>query len=195
MVSNHFLDPRSCHDLLGNLRFGKIGSLPVSLLYFQLHYFLRDAHKNYPPEVGTIPGRLLEHNTKVGRQNSTSEMLPIDADVVFEYDARSRKTDISFKAYFQNLGFERPPDQQRVVLHVLVTETDGVKRSVSVPLQALMVGWGNVAQGHQGYAHSIAFFDEEGDDVLEQWVYIGGRALGCRAGHRGRLGGTGICLT
>ena len=65
-VPNHFLDPRSCHELLGNLRYGNIGSLPVSLLYFQLHYFLRDAHKNYAPEVGTIPRRLREHNLKVG---------------------------------------------------------------------------------------------------------------------------------
>jgi len=48
-----------------------------------------------------------------------------------------------------------------------------VKRSVSLPLQALMVGWGDVAEGHQGYAHSIAFFVEEGVHVLEQWVYIG----------------------
>lgn len=173
VVQNHFLDPRSCHELFGNLRHGKIGSLPVSLLYFQLHYFLRDAHKNYTPEVGTIPRRLLEHNLKGGRQKSTSEMLCADADVAFEYDARSRKTDITFKAYFQHPGLEKPPEQQRVVLHVLVTETDGVKRLVSVPLQALMVGWGDVAEGHQGYAHSISFFDEDGTHVLEQWSYVG----------------------
>jgi hypothetical protein len=56
---------------------------------------------------------------------------------------------------------------------VLVTEMDGVKRLVSVPLQALMVGWGDVAEGHQGYAHSISFFDEDGAHVIEQWSYIG----------------------
>ena len=50
---------------------------------------------------------------------------------------------------------------------------DGVKRLVSVPLQALMVGWGDVAEGHQGYAHSISFFDEDGAHVIEQWSYIG----------------------
>jgi hypothetical protein len=111
-VPNRFLDPRSCHELLGNLRCGNIGSLPVSLLYFQLHYFLRDAHKNYAPEVGTIPRRLLEHNLKVGRRKSTSEMLSVDADVAFEYDARSKKTNITFKAYFQHPGLERPPEQQ-----------------------------------------------------------------------------------
>ncbi len=176
-MSNHFLDPSSFHELLGNPWHAKIGSLPVSLLYFQLYYFLRDAHKNYATEVGTIPRRLLEHNLKIDRSKAASktasEMLPIDADVVFEYDAQSKKTDITFKAYFQNPGFERPPNQHRVVLHVLVMEPDGLKRAVSVPLQALMVGWGNVAEGYQGYCHSIAFFDEEGAHVLEQWFYIG----------------------
>lgn len=99
-------------------------------------------------------------------------MLPIDADVVFTYDAKSKKTDVRFKAYFQNVGFERPVAQHRVVLHVQVKESNDLKRSVSVPLQSLMVGWGDVAEGHQGYSHSITFFDEE-DSVVEQWYYIG----------------------
>jgi hypothetical protein len=74
-------------------------------------------------------------------------MLPIDADIGFEYDVQSKKTNIMFKAYFDNPGFERP-------------------------LQALMVGWGDVAEGYQGYAHSISFFDGQGRH-LEEWVYIG----------------------
>src|SRR5713101_6032095 len=85
--SNQFLDPRSCDELFGGLRYGRIGSLPVSLLYFQLYYFLRDAHKNYAPEIGSIPRRLLEHNLAGGRSRATSEMLPIDAAIVFEYQA------------------------------------------------------------------------------------------------------------
>lgn len=99
-------------------------------------------------------------------------MLPIDADVVFRYDAESKKTDVTFKAYFQNVGFERPAEQHRVVLHVQVNESNDLKRSISVPLQSLMVGWGDVAEGYQGYSHSITFFDEE-DSVLEQWYYVG----------------------
>lgn len=55
---------------------------------------------------------------------------------------------------------------------MLVKEPDDLKRSVSVPLQPLMVGWGDVAEGYQGYSHSIAFFDEESSH-LEQWFYIG----------------------
>jgi hypothetical protein len=170
--THRFLDPRSCDLLMGNLLQGKIGSLPLSLLYFQLEAFLRGAHECYTPEVGTIPQRLLEHNLKVDRSRATSEMLRIDADVVFQYDAQSKKTDVTFKAYFQTPGFERPAKQHRVVLHVLVNEAGGVKRSVSVPLQSLMVGWGDVAEGHQGYSHSISFFDDEGNH-LEQWFYVG----------------------
>jgi len=171
-MSNQFLDARSCDELLGGLRYGKIGSLPVSLLYFQLEYFLRYAQRDYAADVGTIPHRVREHNLMGSRTRVTSEMLPIDADVVFTFDARSQKSDITFKAYFQHSGFERPPDQRRVVLHVLVTETDGLSRSVSLPLQALMMGWGDVTEGHQGYGHSISFFDEEGSHV-EQWYYAG----------------------
>ena len=170
--SNQFLDPRSCDELLGGLRHGNIGSLPVSLLYFQLEFFLRYAQRDYAAEVGTIPHRVREHNLKGSRSRATSEMLPIDADVVFEFDARSQKSNIAFKAYFQHPGFERPPDQRRVVLHVLVIETDGLRRSVSLPLQALMVGWGDVDEGYQGYNHSICFLAEEGHP-LEQWYYAG----------------------
>lgn len=167
-----FLDPGSCHELLGGLPYGKIASLPVSLLYFQLDSFLRHAEETYAPNVGTIPRRLREHNLTGARSWATSEMLPIDADVVFQYDACSKKSDITFKAYFEHPEFERPVEQRRVVLHVLVLETDGLKRSVSMPLQALMVGWGDVTQGHQGYAHSLAFSNED-KRYSEEWVYIG----------------------
>jgi hypothetical protein len=98
-------------------------------------------------------------------------MLAIDADVVFYYDAKTKKTDIQFKAYFDNPGFERLPQQQRVVLHIVVKEMDGLTRDISVPLQALMVGWGDVAEGSQGYCHSIAFLDQ--GRTLEQWYYVG----------------------
>jgi hypothetical protein len=170
--TKHFLEPRSCQILLGDLQRGKIGSLPISMLYFQLEAFLRHARKNYSPEIGMIPQRLLAHNSKIGRSRATCEMLPIDADIVFRYDAQSKKTDVVFKAYFKSLGYERPPGHHRVVLHVLVTEPNNIKRSVSVPLQPLMVGWGDVAEGHQGYSHSIAFSDE-GGTFLEQWFYVG----------------------
>ena len=168
---SNFLDPRSFHHLLGDLRHGKIGALPVSLLYFQLLYFLKGAEKNFKAEIGSIPRRLLEDNERPGRILTRGDMLAIDADVVFSYDVETKKTDIQFKAYFDNPGFERPPQQQRVVLHIVVKETDGLTRDISVPLQALMVGWGDVAEGSQGYCHSIAFLDE--GRALEQWYYVG----------------------
>jgi hypothetical protein len=172
LPQSQFLDPHSCHELLGDLQDGGIGSLPISLLYFQLEAFLQHAGRNYAPEVGTIPRRLLIHNLRSDRSKATAEMLPIDADIVFEYEAETKQTNVTFKAYFQNPGFERPPEQRRVVLHVLVKEADGLKRSVSVPLQPLMAGWGDATKGHQGYSHSLSFFDEQGGH-LEQWFYIG----------------------
>lgn len=168
---SNFLDPRSFHFLLGDLQHGKIGSLPVSLLYFKLLCFLKGAEDDFAAEVGSIPRRLLEDNERPGRILTHSDMLAIDADVVFSYDADTNEADIQFKAYFANPGFERPPEQHRVVLHIVVKETNGLTRDISVPLQALMVGWGDVAAGSQGYCHSIAFFDE--GRPLEQWYYVG----------------------
>jgi hypothetical protein len=140
-------------------------------LYFQLLYFLKGAETNFKPKVGSIPRRLLEDNERPDRVLTRSDMLAIDADVVFYYDAATKKTDIQFKAYFDNPGFERPPEQHRVVLHVLIKEADGLQRDISVPLQALMMGWGDVTQGSQGYCHSIAFLDD--GRALEQWYYVG----------------------
>lgn len=168
---SNFLEPLAFQHLLGDLKHGKIGSLPVSLLYFQLLYFLKGAEKNFKPDVGSIPRRLLEDNERKDRIITRCEMLAIDADVVFSYNAATQKTDIQFKAYFDNPGFERPPDQHRVVLHIVVKESDGLQRNISVPLQTLMVGWGDVPEGAQGYCHSIAFLDE--GQVLEQWYYVG----------------------
>jgi hypothetical protein len=53
-----------------------------------------------------------------------------------------------------------------------VTEADNIARSISLPLQPLLDGWGDVGEGHQGYSHSIAFLDD-GGRFLEQWYYIG----------------------
>src|SRR5262249_5926666 len=114
-MSAPFLDVRAVHSLLGPLPHGKIGSLPLQLLYFQLDAFLRGAAKSYAPAVGTIPLKLLEHNRTRTKNNGTCDLLPIDADVVFTYDAPTEHTDMTFKAYFENPGFERPPHEHRVV--------------------------------------------------------------------------------
>jgi len=167
-----FLDPRSCHELLGDLRSGHIGSLPVSLLYFQLEAFLHGAARSFEPDVGSIPERLILHNLRNDRNRTTSEMAAIDADVVYTFEASTRRPKIEFKPYFQYPEFERPIEQRRVVLHILIEEAGGIQRSVSVPLQTLMPGWGDVADGHQGYNHSIAFLDGNGSPI-EQWNYVG----------------------
>lgn len=171
MLESDFLDPHSFHHLIGDLRHGKIGSLPVSLLYYQLLHFLKGAEKSFKPEVGSIPYRLLEDNKRQDKIPSKCDLLAIDADIVFFYDAATKETDIQFKAYFDNPGFERPPEQHRVVLHIYIKESNNLQHSISVPLQVLMVGWGDVTEGSQGYCHSITFLDEERE--LEQWFYIG----------------------
>lgn len=166
-----YLDLKAIHPLLGHVLHGHIGSLPVSLLYFQLEAFLRNSERNFAPAIGAIPRRLLEHN-KQPRKLHVCEMAQIDADVVFTYDASTKRTDMQWKAYFEHPQFARPEGHQRVVLHIMVKEESELMRSVSVPLQPLMVGYGDVAEGHQGYVHSITFLDPKGE-ILDQVYYIG----------------------
>lgn len=166
-----YLEIEAVHHLLGDIQYGRIGSLPISLLCFQLEAFLKRSEKTFGPQVGAIAKRLLEHN-KLPRKLELCEFAQIDADVVFSYDAAKKHTDMEWKAYFEHTQFARPPREQRVVLHILVKEATGLARSVSVPLQVLMTGYGDVSQGHQGYAHSISFNDPAGG-ILNQVYYVG----------------------
>lgn len=169
--SVRYLDLHAIHHLLGHIQHGRIGSLPVSLLYFQLEAFLRGSEKTYAPPVGSIPRRLLEHN-KTKRNLQVCEMAQIDADVVFSYDAATKHTDMEWKAYFEHTQFARPKHEQRVVLHIRVKEDTGLTRAISVPLQVLMTGYGDPTEGHQGYAHSLTFLDHSGD-ILNHFYYTG----------------------
>lgn len=166
-----YLDLHAIHHLLGHIQHGKIGSLPVSLLYFQLEAFLKRSEKNYAHPVGSIPRRLLEHN-KQPRKLHLCEFAVIDADVVFSYDAATKHTDMQWKAYFEHPQFTRSAHEQRVVLHIVVKEATGLTRSISVPLQVLMTGYGDVSEGHQGYAHRLTFMDHSGG-ILNQVYYVG----------------------
>lgn len=169
--SVRYLDLNAIHHLLGHIQHGRIGSLPVSLLYFQLEAFLKGAEKTYAQPVGCIPRQLLEHN-KQARKLHLCEFAQIDADVVFIYDAATKRTDMQWKAYFEHTQFARPAPEQRVVLHIRVKEATGLTRSVSVPLQVLMMGYGDITQGHQGYSHSIVFMEPDGG-MLKEVFYIG----------------------
>ena len=169
--SVQYLSPNAVHHLLGHIRHGRIGSLPISLLYFQLEAFLRDSQKTYAKPVGDIPQRLLEHNKKP-RKLYLCEFEQIDADVVFNFDVATQSTEIQWKAYFEHPQFARAEQDQRVVLHITVNEATGLTRSISLPLQALMMDYGDVTDGHQGYAHSLTFRDQDGD-YLNQMYYVG----------------------
>ena len=159
------------HHLLGDIRNGRIGALPVSLLYYQLSAFLKNTETTDDPTLACIPRKLLEHNN-TARQLHLCEMAAIDADVVLTFDARTKKATTEWKPYFKYPEFARPPEQQRVVLHIVIKEETGLTRVINVPLQALMVGYGDVSKGHQGYAHSIAFMDAQGG-MLDEVFYIG----------------------
>jgi hypothetical protein len=166
-----YLSLDALHNLIGSMVDGYIGSLKVSLLYFQLEAFLASCEKSYAPAVGSIPRRLLEHN-KTKRDLILCEMAPIDADLCFYYDAATRKTDFQWKAFFEHPELVRPEEERRVVLHIVVKEQTGLTRVISAPLQVLMTGYGDVNQGHQGYSHSIVFQDHDGK-VLDEHFYIG----------------------
>jgi len=166
-----YLDLHAMHHLLGDIRSGRIGSLPVSLLYFQLSAFLKNTEASDDATLACIPGKLLEHN-KNARQLHLCEMAQIDADAVLTFDARTRKATTEWKPYFKYREFARPPEQQRVVLHIVIKEESGLTRVINVPLQVLMLGYGDVSEGHQGYAHSIVFMDAQGG-MLDEVFYIG----------------------
>jgi hypothetical protein len=166
-----YLSLPAIHALLGSLVDGYIGSLKVSLLYFQLEAFLRGTASSFGPAVASIPRRLLEHN-RTERNRILCEMAPIDADLCFYYDAATKKTDMQWKAYFEHPHLARLEHERRVVLHIQVTESSGLKRVISAPLQVLMEGYGDVTEGHQGYSHGLVFCDSEGGFIDEQF-YIG----------------------
>jgi hypothetical protein len=166
-----FLNLKAIHNLIGDLKDGHIGSLPVSLFYFQLEAFLKNTEAAPDASLARIPGQLLAHN-KQPRKLNLCEMAQIDADVVLTYDPTTRRSTTEWKAYFKYPKFVRPAGQQRVVLHIVVKEATGLTRSISVPLQVLMEGYGDVSEGHQGYAHSLTFMDRSGD-ILNQVYYVG----------------------
>ena len=169
--TEHFLDLTAMHHLLGDMRNGKIGSLPLPLLYFQLTSFLGKTEQNFAEPVGQVPKLLLEHNRNP-RNLIMCEMAQIDIDLVFFYDAATKQTRMEWKQYYLYPELARPLHQQRVILHIAVTEVDGVVRNVNVPLQAIFAGYSDVNEGHQGYSHTVAFLDEEGL-VIDELFYIG----------------------
>jgi hypothetical protein len=160
-----FLDAGACLELLGNLY-----PLSASMLFFQLESFLRRAESDYPGPVGQVPRRLLEHNRSGTRHGM--ELLPVDVDVVAIYDAAAQTTSFEFKDHFEHPGLYRPPGCHRSVLRIKLNGDDKICRVVNVPLQVLMVGWGDVQVGFQGYTHSVTFLSPEGES-LEQWLYVG----------------------
>ena len=51
-----YLDLKAIHHLLGDIQHGRIGSLPVSLLYFQLEAFLKKTGAVFLQTEGKLVG-------------------------------------------------------------------------------------------------------------------------------------------
>lgn len=151
-----FLDPVAWRYLLGDPQKPFCGIY----LYDQIENTLQTSYQKYPPNIGTIPFRLLEHNASPARHKNIAEMLPVDVDLVYSVNMETGKASL----YFENMN--RPLTQRRVVFSIIQVFSSGYIRAFSVPLQALMLGWGDVTEGHQGYCHSLVLPEKE-------WFYIG----------------------
>lgn len=161
-----YINPRACYQLIGEAY-----PLGIPHLVKLAEEFLCQMAANSNSQVAMIPRRLLSSNLSK-RNRTICEMARIDADLVLELDDRSRRANIGLKPYFHFTEFARPAHEQRVVLHIHVRLQDNLQRSISVPFQPLIKGWGDVEEGYQGYAHSVAFLNAD-DKPDEERFYVG----------------------
>lgn len=160
-----FISTKAVYRLIGD-------SAPLSVpkLVSLLEKFCRHLESSGDSRLSAIPKRLLRSNQN-RRGIETAEMAGIDADIRIEFNELLRTQDVSLLDYPTH-NFERPREQQRVVLHIKSIDKEGLMRAIHVPFQALMVGWGDVDAGYQGYSHSIAFFNDE-NRIEEERFYVG----------------------
>lgn len=165
MTTVQYINVKAVHRLIGD-------SYPFGIprLVKLLERFCHHLEKDVDPWVASIPKRLLQHNLGK-RRIEISEMAKIDADIRINLNRQAKEEDIAL-LNFAKEGMPRPPGMHRVVLHIHMVEKDGMQRTISVPFQPLIVGWGDVEAGYQGYSHSIAFFSED-SEMNEERYYVG----------------------
>lgn len=160
-----YISAKAVHRLIGSSY-----PLAVPRLVKLLEYFCHHLESSEDQFAAVIPKRLLQSNLG-SRSFETSEMVRVDADIRVNLNLKEKKQEISLLNYpAEQLG--RPPGQQRVVLHIHLVDGDGLMRAIHVPFQALIVGWGDVEKGYQGYSHSIAFFNDK-NAFEEERYYVG----------------------
>jgi hypothetical protein len=159
-----YLNLRSLHRLIGSNY-----PLGVNSLAESIEKFLQELTKG----GDRLPQILLEHNLSGKRDRETCQFAHVDADLVFRLDVPSRHLDMGLTDYRINTQYARNEAEQRVVFHLHMTYTNNTKWAISVPLQALMKGFGDVENGYMCYSHSIALLNGAGHVVGDEQFYCG----------------------
>jgi hypothetical protein len=136
---------------------------------------LLDQYLNVLDDNGdSLPGKLLSHNISKNRDRSISEFAKVDVDMVLELDDVSKKLTIDLRDYRVQTQFAREFEERRVVLHILIKDVYKTTWAIHLPLQSLMVGFGDPMLGYHCYSHGIAFLDKMGQVEEENEVFYCG---------------------
>jgi hypothetical protein len=167
-----FLSAGACLELLSGLY-----PISASMLFFNLEAFLRERDSATPAGEVSVPRRVLLANAAravAGGAPSGSMTAELMADVVVECPPDTQGCSIELVPSGAVLIRGRPQGQgvHGGMLHVHVHEDAGLSKRVSVPLQVLISGWGEVSGGYKGFVHAIEFADELGG-CIERWSFVG----------------------
>lgn len=158
-TAHRYVDVRAVHRLIG-------ANFPHGAVH--LAESIEEYLRHVTSSGDSLPENLLAHNLSGHRVRHTCELAAIDADIQFTSDASVKKLNMEMKDYRVHTQLARPLHERRVVLHLHIKHPDRTDWSISLPLQALMKGFGDVEDGYQCYSHSIALFDEDADDDAKQ---------------------------
>jgi hypothetical protein len=135
---------------------------------------LLDQYLNFLDDNGDrLPWELLAHNISAERNRSLSEFAKVDADMVLELDNVNKKLNIDLRDYRIHSALAREYEERRVVLHILVKDANRTNWAIHLPLQSLMIGFGDPMEGYHCYGHGIAFLDEDGIPQENEVYYCG----------------------
>lgn len=135
---------------------------------------LLNQYLNFLDDNGdTLPSELLYHNISKDRNRAISEFAKLDADMVVEVDNISKTLKVDLRDYRIHKEFARDLEEKRVVLHILITDANNTKWAIHLPLQSLMVGFGNPMEGYHCYGHGISFLNTDGTPQNDEIFYCG----------------------
>ena len=159
-----YINGNYARSLLGN-------KFPLELkrVVATLDQFLNFLNDNGDP----LPMQLLMHNLSKQRKRELSEFAKVDADIVLQHDPLTGRLTADLRDYRIHREFARPEAEHRVVLHILITDAWKTTWAVHLPLQSLMLGFGDPRDGFQCYAHGISFMNTDGHPTQEELFYCG----------------------